>query len=83
MKIFVLPCTSNEDYSRKHNSKKNWKLLKTMTKVLYTLLSNHVIKGKLHFDLSSLVSLNFFNFVGISFLMEQTWSKENTLKTGF
>ena len=36
MKIFVLPCTSNEDYPRKHNSEDNWKLLKNMTKALYT-----------------------------------------------
>ena len=36
MKIFVLPCTSNEDYPRKHNSEVNWKLLKNMTKALYT-----------------------------------------------
>ena len=36
MKTFVLPCTSNEDYPRKHNSEENWKLLKNMTKALYT-----------------------------------------------
>ena len=30
-----------------------------MTKVLYALISNRVIKPKLHFDSSSLVSLEF------------------------
>ena len=72
MKIFILPCPSNEDSPRKHNSEENWKLLKNMKKVLYTLLSNRVIKGKLNFALSSLVFLYFFDFVCISFPKEQT-----------
>ena len=52
MKISILLCASNEESPRKHNSEENWKLLKNMTKVLYTLVSNRIIKGKLHFALS-------------------------------
>ena len=63
MKIFFMFSTSNEDSPRKHNSEENRKLLKNMTKILYRLLSNCVIKGKLHFALSSLVSLYRLHFV--------------------
>ena len=56
MKIFILLCASNDDSPRNHNSEENWKLLKKMAKVLYTLLSSCVIKGKLHFLSFSLVS---------------------------
>ena len=83
MKISILLCASNEEYPRKHNSEENWKLLKNMTKVLYTLVSNRIIKGKLHFALSSLV----FSYFLTLFAFHSQWSKrrvwKNTLKTGF
>ena len=77
LKIFILLCASNEDSPRKHNSEKNWKPLKNMTKVLYTLLSNRVVKSKLHFALSSLVSSYFLTL----FAFRPQWNY--TLKTGF
>ena len=83
MRIFILLCDSNEDSPRKHNSEENWKLIKNMTKGLYTLLSNRVMKGKLHFALSLLVS----SYVLTSFTFCSQWDKhrvwKNTLKTGF
>ena len=83
MKISILLRASNEESPRKHNSEENWKLLKNMTKVLYTLLSNRIIKGKLHFALSSLVFSYFLTLFAFHSQRNKRRVWKNTLKRGF
>ena len=77
-KNLILPCGSNEDFPRIHNSEENWKLLKNTKIFLHALLSitiqlNYVLLYQ-HF-----FSYFFPNFVWIWFPREQTQSMEEHL----
>ena len=77
-KNLILPCGSNEDFPRIHNSEENWKLLKNIKIFLHALLSitiqlNYVLLYQ-HF-----FSYFFPNFVWIWFPREQTQSMEEHL----
>ena len=83
MKIFILLSASNGDSPRKNNSEENWKLLKNMTKIFYTLLSNRVIKVNYVLLYPHLFPHKF----SISFAFRYQWNKrkvwKNTKKRGF
>ena len=42
-KNLILPCASNEDFPRTHNSEESWKILNKIKIFLHALLSNRVI----------------------------------------